>query len=302
LRSAEVTGVVLAAASAVSYGVTVVVGRALATSEIEPATALGLRFVIAAALVALVLAVRRAPLLPARGERLRVFLLGAVGYGGEATLFYFSLQRGTAAAAALLFYAYPAIVTVIEFAVGWARPSRRILLALALSGLGTVLVVASADQVSMSATGAAMALAAAAIFAVYLVFNARLVSRTHALTQAGWIAVGAAVSCLGRGVIADGIAVPGGDWPILLLYGAATGAAFALMFMALPRLGASQIAVVMTLEAFSAVALGALFLGESITPPQAVGGAAILVATVTVAGRRRKPTPMPEELPAAAGG
>jgi drug/metabolite transporter (DMT)-like permease len=302
LRPAELTGVVLAAVSAVSYGVTVVVGRALATSGIEPATALGLRFALAAALVALVLALRRAPLLPARGERLRVVLLGAVGYGGEATLFYLSLQRGTAAAAALLFYAYPAIVTVIELAVGWARPSRRSLLALGLSGVGTVLVVASADRVSMSATGAAMALAAAAIFAVYLVFNVRLVSRTHALTQAGWVAVGASVSCLGRGALGDGIAVPAGEWPVLLLYGASTAAAFAFMFMALPRLGASQLAVAMTLEAFSAVALGAVFLGESLTPAQAMGGALILVATVTVAGRRRRPEPLPEELPAAASG
>jgi drug/metabolite transporter (DMT)-like permease len=302
VRSAELTGVLLAAASAVSYGVTVVVGRELATSGIEPATALGLRFAIAAVLVALVLGVRRAPLLPAPGERLRVFLLGAIGYSGEATLFYLSLQRGTAAAAALLFYAYPAIVTVIELAVGWARPSRRSLLALGLSCTGTVLVVASADRVSMSATGAAMALGAAAIFAVYLVFNARLVSRTHALTQAGWVAAGAAVSCLVRGVLGDGIAVAGGEGPILLLYGASTAAAFALMFMALPRLGASQLAVVMTLEAFSAVALAAVFLGESLTPLQAVGGAAILVATVTVAGRRRRPAPLPEELPAAAGG
>ncbi len=291
----------LASASAVSYGVTVVVGRALATSGIGPATALGLRFAITALLVAMVLGLRRAPLRPARGERLRVFLLGAIGYGGEATLFYLSLQRGTAAAAALLFYAYPAIVTVIELAVGWARPSPRSLLALGLSCLGTVLVVASADRVSMSATGAAMALAAAAIFAVYLVFNVRLVSRTHPLTQAGWVAAGGAVSTLGWAVFGDGIAVPAGEWPALLLYGASTAAAFALMFMALPRLGASQIAVVMTLEAFSAVVLAALFLGESLTPVQAVGGVAILVATVSVAGRRRRPEPLPEELPCRRG-
>ncbi|MCA1845880.1 MAG: DMT family transporter [Actinobacteria bacterium] len=299
-RSAEVIGVVLAAGSAVSYGVTVVVGRSLASSDVDPATALGVRFAIAAAVVAIVLAVRRSPLVPARGERLRILLLGAIGYTGESTLFFMSLQRGTAAAAALLFYAYPAIVTVAELALGWATPNRRNLLALGLSCLGTVLVVASAERVSMSATGAAMALGAAAIFAVYLLTANRLVHRTHALTQAAWVAAGAAVSSLGRGAVTHGLTVPADRWPTLLLYGAATASAFALMFMALPRLGASRLAVVMTLEAFSAVVLAGLFLHETITVAQALGGAAILAATAVVAGRRAPYRP-PEGVAAAAG-
>lgn len=291
----------LAAASAVSYGVTVVVGRALATSDVDSATALGVRFAIAAAVVALILAVRRSALLPAPGERLWILLFGAVGYAGEATLFFLSLERGTAAAAALLFYAYPALVTVIELALRWARPNRPNLVALGLSSLGTVLVVTSADRVSMSPAGVAMALGAAAVFAVYLLANSRLVTRTNALTQACWIALGAALSNLGRGVLSGGVSIPGDRWPLLLLYGASTASAFVLMFMALPRLGASRTAVIMTLEAFSAVVLGALFLGETITLAQAAGGAAILLATVVVAGGRRERDAPAEPVPAAAG-
>jgi drug/metabolite transporter (DMT)-like permease len=99
------------------------------------------------------------------------------------------------------------------------------------------------------------------------------------------VAVGAAVSSLGRAALTHGISVPAHSWPALAMYGVATASAFALLFMALPRLGPSRLAVVMTLEALSAVVLGALFLGESLTAAQAAGGVAILAATATVARR-----------------
>jgi drug/metabolite transporter (DMT)-like permease len=301
-RAADITGVLLAAGSAVSFGVTVVAGRSLATSTIDPATALGFRFTVAAAVVAVVLAVRRVPLLPAPGERLAILALGAVVYTGQATLFYLGLQRGTAAATALLFYAYPALVTVIELALRWVVPSPRILVALGLSAAGTVLVVASGDRVSISGAGALMALGAAGIFALYLLGSSRFIVRSSALTQAGWVATGAAVSSFARAVVTHGVSVPPGQWPALAVYGGATASAFTFLFMALPRLGASRLAVVMTLEAFSAVVLGALFLGETLTAAQAAGGVAILAATVTVAGGTGSGRPGPiEELETAPG-
>jgi DME family drug/metabolite transporter len=70
------------------------------------------------------------------------------------------------------------------------------------------------------------------------------------------------------------------------LYGAATAAAFSLIFAALDRIGAARTAVVMTLEAVTAVVLGAVLLGERLHVPQVAGGAAILVAAAMI-GRQR---------------
>ena len=83
------------------------------------------------------LAIRGVP--RAGGARaLRLLALGAIGYAGQSTLFYLSLQRGTAATSILLFYAYPALVC----AIGWLalrerRPCRRTCAALALSVAGS---------------------------------------------------------------------------------------------------------------------------------------------------------------------
>ena len=69
---------------------------------------------------------------------MRILALGAIGYAGQSSLFYLSLQRGTAATSILLFYAYPALVCVIGWlALRERRPARRTALALGLSATGT---------------------------------------------------------------------------------------------------------------------------------------------------------------------
>jgi len=290
----DAVGCAFAGAAALSYAATIVIGHSLSRAGVPSATALGIRFGVAALAIGAVLVARRAPLLPAPGERVRLVLLGGIGYSLESTLFFLALGHGTAAGAALVFYAYPAIVAAVELGLGARLPLRRMLLAVVLSAVGTLAVVASGNEVAISPSGVAFALGAAAVFAVYLISGSRLVRDTDAWTRAAWVAGGAAVSSVGRGLLTGSFSVSADHWLGLLAYGAFTATAFGLMFTALRRLGPSRTAVVMTLEAFFAVVLGAAFLGEGLAPTQLAGGAAILVAAGVVAIAR---TPSP---PAAA--
>ncbi|MBW3614517.1 MAG: DMT family transporter [Actinobacteria bacterium] len=213
--------------------------------------------------------------------------LGGVGYAIQASLFYAALQRGSAAAVALLFYAYPAVVTLVEAAISRQRPSGRLLAGLALSGAGTLLVVLAGSDVSITPAGTAFALVAAGAFALYLLAGAGAAPRTSgspggAMVIGAWVAAGAALSLTSVGVAAGGLRWPGEHWWLMAATGLATASAFALLFAALERLGASRTAVVMTLEALSAVVLGALLLGESLGPVQLVGGLAIVAATMVI--------------------
>src|SRR5687768_2228994 len=175
-------GPLLGVAAAVSYGVTIICNRELATRGFGPAASLSVRFGLAGALLLAVLVATRRPLLPAPGERLRALALGLAGYAVESVLFYSALERGTAAAVALLFYSYPAMVAVLELALGRLRPDARIVTALALSVGGTVLIVATGSRVSITTSGVLFALTAAASFAVYLLASERATPRTDALT------------------------------------------------------------------------------------------------------------------------
>lgn len=272
----------MAAASAASYGVTIVLNRSLARAHLGAPTALGVRFSVAAAVLLGALAARGRAMRPDRGEWRNIFLLGFVGYMVESTLFFMGLERGTVGAVALLFYAYPAIVTLIELASGRIAAEARLFVALALSAVGSVVVVLSGSRLSITPAGAGFALGSALAFSCYLIASDRLVRTTDAQRTGAWVAAGAAVSFLLRGVVAGQLVSPRGHWPALIANGAATAAAFALMFGALRRLGPSRTSVVMTLEAFWAIVLAALFLGETLRPLQMAGGAAILTATVLI--------------------
>lgn len=303
-RPASLTGVFLAGTGAIAYGVATVIGRELAHSGVDSAAALGARFSIAAAVLAALLALRRAPLHPSRGEWGKIVALGAFGYTLESTLFYLSLARGTAAACVLLFYAYPAIVTTIELARGGAKLDSATGSALGLSVAGTALVVAAGSDVSISDAGILLALGSAAAFAVYLVIGRQLGRRTDAMTTACWVAVGAATASLTRGILGGTLEIPAGHMLEILGYGTSTAAAFTFSFAALARIGASHTAVVMTLEAFSAVVLAAIFLHEKISGAQTLGGAAIVVAAAIISRSHRGDTnlapphtaPLPDRL------
>jgi drug/metabolite transporter (DMT)-like permease len=276
------SGTLFGVGCAFSYGLTVVFGRRLATSGFKAPTVLGTRFGIAAIATLLLLQVMRKPLLPAPGERVRVFLLGAIGYAFESSCFFAGLERGSAAAVALIFYCYPAIVTIVQ-----RDFSRRSALTIALSTGGTVLIVTAGGGVDISNAGVAFALLAAFSFAGYLIAGHRLVDKTDSLTTAAWVAAGTSMSLVLRGVVTSSLQSPGGYWPSLIGNGLASASAFALMFAALRRIGPRRTGIVMTLEAAFAVVLAAIFLDETIGGLQLVGGAAILAAT-TLTGLERE--------------
>ena len=282
-----VVGVGLAAVGAVAYGIATVIGRSLSASGVDSATALGVRFSIAAIILAALMRLRRAPMRPAAGEWLPIVLLGAIGYTLESTLFYLSLGHGTAAACILLFYAYPAIVTVIEFVRGREQVTKATAVALGLSVAGTASVVAVGRDVSISPTGIVLALVAATAYGLYLVVGRDVRRQTDAMTAACWVATGAAAASLMRGAVGGTLRVPTGHLLQIVGYGAVTAAAFALTFAALARIGTSHTAVVSTLEAASTVLLAGIALGEGITSAQAFGGAAILAAAALIARSHR---------------
>jgi drug/metabolite transporter (DMT)-like permease len=276
-------GVLAAVGSATAFGVTIVAQRRLARDGLPVATALGVRFLVAASLLLLYLALRRRPLLPVRGERRSALLLGAVGYGGEAALFYLALQRGSAGAVSLLFYAYPAIVTLLEVVLRLRPPKVVAFAVVVLSTAGVVLIVLTGDAVSITPGGVGFALGAAASFACYLLLSQRLLPASPPAVVGAHVAGGAALALLTVAVATGLPHVPARDVPLLLLNGAATAVAFALLYAALANLAAGAAAVVMTLEAFVTVGLAALVLGETIRPLQLVGGLVVVAAAVVVA-------------------
>ena len=278
-----VLGTAAAAVSGLGYAAATVIARSLARDGLGAATVLSIRFGIAGLLLVVLVLVSGRSLWPARGERLAAGLLGTVGYAFEASLFFASLERGSAAAVTVLFYAYPVAVALIEIGLRWIRLTPRLAGALIAGAIGTAIVIVAGADVSVTTTGIVFALGAAASFAFYLLATDRLLVRTDNIVRAAWMSGGAAIGMVIRGLVTGGFDATAGFWPRLVGIGVATAVAFGLLFAALSRIGATRTAVVLNVEPVGAVVLGALFLDEALEGWQLVGGALVVIAAVAVA-------------------
>jgi len=101
------------------------------------------------------------PLAAARGEGWRLVVLGMAGYGLEAGLFFGAVRHGSAATATLLFFTYPAIVTLLAAVTGAGLPGKLVVVALCSSVVGAALVVVAGHGLAISGLGVLLALAAA---------------------------------------------------------------------------------------------------------------------------------------------
>ncbi len=274
----------LAALGAFSFGCTILFSRFVAKDHLAPSVALGIRFGCAGLLLLAVLAARRRLLLPPPGERLRAFALGFCLYAVESTFFYMGLERGTAAAVALIFYAYPAVVALAEVVLGATRMTGRIALALLLAVSGSAIVAIGGGDVVISAAGVLCVCGSIVFFSAYAISSARVLHRTDSLTAAAWTAIGASSGVLLVGALRGQLEAPSGHALAALgANGVATASAFTLFFMVLDRLGATRTGICMALEAVTGVVLAAIFLGESVTAAVAVGGALVLTGVVLAA-------------------
>jgi drug/metabolite transporter (DMT)-like permease len=259
-----------------------IMARLAYASGVDVTTLLALRFGIAAAMLFAISLARRESW--PRGRALAaLILLGGLGYGGQAFTFFTALTLAPAGVVALLLYLYPALVTALSAWVLREKLTAAKLAALAVALLGTVLTIGPAS--AAQPLGIVLAIAAAAIYSVYIVAGSRLSARVSP-RQMATVVTGAAAGVFAAAALAHGPVWPGTPAGWLSIVGIAvisTVAAIALFFAGLERIGPTRASVLSTVEPLCTVLLAALILGETIASLQLVGGALILSAVVLLA-------------------
>jgi len=284
-------GIAAVLASALSFGAMAIFARRAYASGVDTTTLLALRFGIAAIAMAALVAVRGVAL--PRGRVLGgLVVLGALGYGGQAFTFFTALTLAPAGVVALLLYLHPALVALLAAGFLHERLTRWKLAALVLALLGMTLTVAPAlagGAGAASPAGIAFGVAAAAIYAVYIVTGTRLGRHAAPLAMAAVVIASAAV------VFVVAAAWRGPRWPqdaggwaaVAAIALVSTVAAITLFFAGLERIGPVRASTLSTVEPLFTVALAALVLGETIAPVQLAGGGLILGAVVLLARAAR---------------
>jgi drug/metabolite transporter (DMT)-like permease len=294
-------GALLLILAALGYSFLPVLTKFGYSAGLEPRDLLTWRFIIAAPLVWLLLAVRR----PTGGTplpRVRLLLMGAL-FAASALCAFFSLERIPASTYTVLLYCYPAFVALLSLLVG-DRLSRFGWLALALTLVGVVLTVPNlgADLARSDPLGMLLAMLNGASYAVYIVISNRLLKADCDLQSASALSITGSFLALVLLALAAGLRVPAtleGWLSIVAMAIFATVVPIFAFYAGLRRLGAPRAAILSTLEPVLVLAWSFMLLRETMLPLQVVGAAFILASAILL---QLRGTPAPEPAAVTAAG
>jgi drug/metabolite transporter (DMT)-like permease len=290
------SGILFCLASAAGFGAMGVFGKLAYDEGATVGTLLAVRFVLATVLLwALAAASGATRVLRSLTRRdLRLALaLGAFGYSAQAGCYFAALERLDASLLSLVLYTFPAMVTIAAIALGRERATRRSIGALALASAGLVLVLAGAATGALDALGVSLALAAAAIYATYILSSQGVAGRVAPLVLSALVCTGAAVTLALAGVAtgelrpAD-VSAAGAGWLAGIAVISTVGA-IVLFFAGLARVGPTSASILSTAEPVTTVVLAFLVFGEALTPVQLAGGGLVVGAVLVLSLRVPRP-------------
>ena len=271
-------GALLIALSAAAFGTLAIFGRYAYADGLDTFTTLALRFSIAAAIMAVVLFVRRESW-PRGRVLIQLIGMGALGYVSQSFSYLTAIKYASAGLVALLLYLYPAFVAILSAIFLKEKFTRLKIAALIIATFGAAL---TANPQGGTWTGILLAISAAAIYSVYIIVGTQAMQRVSALQSSTVIfaSAGAVFWLLA--------ALNGPRWPqssngwiaIAAIVVVATIVPVIAFLAGLKRIGPTNASMLSTLEPVVTVLLAAWLFSEVLQTAALIGGALILIAVI----------------------
>jgi drug/metabolite transporter, DME family len=226
-------------------------------------------------------------------SRWRVIALG-VALALVNLAYYIAIDRLAVAVAIVLQYSAPALVVIWTTVVSGRKPSLRIVICLTGAIAGVILVseVLAGDLGRLDALGIVMGLASAVLFASYTLLSEpagaaygplNAVFRAFAVASVIWIAVQ-----IPRGWPAT-LFESNNILPVAFVGLAGTLVPFSLYVWGVRRVRAERASIAATLEPVLAALFAYVWLEESLSPMQLLGGVLVIAAVGTLQIEREAP-------------
>ncbi len=287
-------GVLLVAFGAVAFSGKAIIVKLGFRLGADAMTLLALRMAVALPFFLLmgVWAARRAAPL-ARGDRWRMVALGVCGYYLASLLDFLGLAYISATLERVILYLTPTFVLLLGAVLARRRPTRRQLVALAISYAGVLLAfghdlgVAGGDVVR----GGLLVLGSAVSYALYLYGSGEIVARVGAVRLTAYASTVASVLCIGQYFLLEprtAPAIPAAVYGLSLLNGTLCTVLPVLATMiGIRRIGSGPASQIGMIGPVSTIVLSLLILQEPMGPWQIAGTALVVAGVLTVS--RSKP-------------
>ncbi|MDO8184002.1 DMT family transporter [Conexibacter sp. JD483] len=281
--SRERQGLLLCIVAALGFGSMAVLAKLAYAAGASVLTLMSVRFAVGAGLL-WIIAAHRGVARADKRSALAALALGLFLYSAESGLYASALTRIDASLGELLMFSYPAIVVVAAIALRREPPSRRRLGAVAIATAGVVLTLAGGATGAIDPVGVGLALAAAAIYATYVLSADALGGRMHPLTFAALICSGAAIAFAAAGTTTGTIHLGALHWQawlwIVVIAIGSTTIGMSAFVAGVERLGPSRASIMSALDPLVAMTLAGIVFGEQLSPIQLVGAMLVIGAVV----------------------
>lgn len=274
----QLTGILLIAISAASFGTLAIFGRFLYADGLDTFTMLFLRFGFAALLMLIILLVRREKF--PRGKILfKLIGMGAIGYVGQSFSYLTAIKYASAGLVALLLYLYPTFVFILSVIVLHERVTWIKIAAITLALIGTALTV---DPAGGQLQGILLAIAAALIYSIYIIVGTNVMKHVSAV-QSSLVIFASAGAVYGMLMTVKGVHLPSTNTGWMGIAGivlVATVIPVGTFLAGLERIGPTNAATLSTLEPVITVLLAARIFAERLQTIALFGGGMILIAVI----------------------
>ena len=286
-------GVLLVAFGAVAFSGKAIIVKLGFRLGADAMTLLALRMAVALPFFLLmgVWAARRAAPL-ARGDRWRIVALGVCGYYLASLLDFLGLAYISATLERVILYLTPTFVLLLGAVLARRRPTRRQLVALAISYVGVLLAfghdlgIVGGDVVR----GGLLVLGSAVSYAVYLYGSGEIVARVGAVRLTAYASTIASVLCIGQYFLLEprtAPAIPAAVYGLSLLNGTLCTVLPVLATMiGIRRIGSGPASQIAMIGPVSTIVLSLLILQEPMGPWQ-IAGTLLVVAGVLSMSRSK---------------
>lgn len=265
----------------VMWGLSVVASKHAMNSGFTPMMLAFVRYVIAAACLVIPLIRKEGGMRIRKEDILPMTLSGFVGITAYYFCEYHGINRTSAVDASLILAAIPILTMLTESLVFHTRMSP-LQIGGSLASLGGVaLIVAGSAQEGTSLAGNLLILGAAAMWVAYIFLSRRLRERYTSLQMNAWQAVTALITLLPLTFTetCDVTAIPWDGWAAAALLAVVCSAwCYYLYGNALSAMSPLASAIYINLIPLTTIIAGVLFLGESITMVNGIGGLLVVIS------------------------
>ncbi|GAX88984.1 DMT family transporter [Effusibacillus lacus] len=277
-------GVLLVFLSAAGFGVMPLFTLFAYQNGASVTNILFLRFMLSAVFFFLYIFFKKEKVRMTKSQILSLFVLGGVFYTLQSTFYYHSITYIPASLAAFLFYTSPIFVAVLNLLISKERMAKPVIAATGLSIFGLFLLFGASFGV-INVYGVVLAFLSAVVYSFYIVVGHSVVKQLSPVVTSAFIALFASVSLFLIGMFLGEIdfRIDIKVWGfVLTIVIFSTIVAMFSLFRGLDLIGSTKASVLSMVEPLVTSLCSALFLSETLTWMQVLGGLIVLSGSMLI--------------------